>query len=82
MGILQQREGRTAVIALRVPSSLKAQFQVLRKRAEDAGFDLSATILDALTRLAKQARDELDRMRDEEHEINGRAMDSTTEKLQ
>jgi len=40
------------------------------------------TILDALTRLAKQARDELDRMRDEEHEINGRAMDSTTEKLQ
>lgn len=75
MGILQQREGRTAVIALR-------EFQVLRKRAEDAGFDLSATILDALTRLAKQARDELDRMRDEEHEINGRAMDSTTEKLQ
>jgi hypothetical protein len=82
MRVLKQREERTAVIALRVPSSLKAQFQVLRKRADDAGFDLSATILDALTRLAKQARDELDLMRDEEHGINGRAMGSPTEKLQ
>jgi hypothetical protein len=63
MGLLKQREERTAVIALRVPSSLKTQFQVLRKRAYDAGLDLSATILDALTRLAKQARDELDLMR-------------------
>ena len=81
MGVLKQKEDRTAVIALRVPASLKSQFQVLRKRADDAGFDLSATILDAL-RLAKQVRDELDRMRDEQHEINGRAMDSKTEKLQ
>jgi hypothetical protein len=37
MGVLKQREERTAVIALRVPSSLKSQFQVLRKRADDAG---------------------------------------------
>jgi hypothetical protein len=82
MGVLKQREERTAVIAVRVPSSLKTQFQVLRKRTDDAGFDLSATILDALTRLAKQVRDELDLMRDDEHRINGRAMGSATEKLQ
>ncbi len=60
MGVLKQREERTAVIAVRVPSSLKTQFQVVRKRTDDAGFDLSATILDALTSLAKQVRDELD----------------------
>lgn len=82
MGVLKQREERTAVIALRVPSSLKAQLRVLRKRTDDAGFDLSATILDALTRLARQVRDELDVMRDGEHRINGRAMGSRTEKLQ
>ncbi len=82
MGVLKQREERTAVIALRAPSSLKAQLQVLRKRTDDAGFDLSATILEALTKLAKQVRDELDLMPDDEHRINGRAMGSTTEKLQ
>jgi len=82
MGVLKQREERTAVIAARVPSSLKTQFQALRKRTDDSGFDLSATILDALTRLAKQVRDELDLMRDDEPRISGRAMGSTTEKLQ
>ena len=61
---------------------LKSQFQVLRKRTDDAGFDLSATILDALTRLAKQVCEELDVIRNEEHRINARTMGWTTEKLQ
>ncbi len=37
MGVLQQREGRTAVVALRVLSSLKTQFQVLRKPVDAPG---------------------------------------------
>ncbi len=57
MGVLKQREERTAVIAVRVPASLKAQFQVLRQRTDDAGFDLSVTIFEALTKLAKYVRD-------------------------
>lgn len=82
MEVLKLREERTAVIALRVPSSLKSQFQVLRKRADDAGFDLSSTILDALTKFAKQVHDELDIMCNQEHMIKEPVVGSTTEKLQ
>jgi hypothetical protein len=43
-----------------VPGSLKAELEELRKRADVAGFDLTATMTDALARLARQVRSELD----------------------
>ena len=60
MGVLKRKEERTETITLRIPSSVKAEIDQLRERAERAGFDLSATMCEALTRLAKQVREELD----------------------
>jgi hypothetical protein len=60
MGLLKRKEEKTETIAVRVPSSLKAQLEQLRERADAAGFDLTATITEAITRLAKQVREELD----------------------
>ena len=60
MGLLKRKEEKTETIAVRVPSSLKVQLEELRERANASGFDLTATIADTLSRLAKQVREELD----------------------
>ena len=60
MGLLKRKEEKTESIAVRVPASLKAQLEQLRERADAAGFDLTATITEGITRLAKQVREELD----------------------
>jgi hypothetical protein len=57
MGLLKRKEEKTETIAVRVPSS---QLEELRDRADAAGFDLTATIAESITRLAKQVREELD----------------------
>ena len=44
MGLLKRKEEKTETIAVRVPSSLKAQLEELRDRADAAGFDLTATM--------------------------------------
>lgn len=59
MGVLKRKEERSETIILRVPASVKHDLSELRGRAEAAGFDLSATIAEALSRLLKQAREEL-----------------------
>jgi hypothetical protein len=60
MGLLKRKEEKTETVAVRVPASLKGQLEQLRERADAAGFDLTATITEAITRLAKQVREELD----------------------
>jgi|GEM_PF-3965196 hypothetical protein len=60
MGLLKRKEEKSETIALRVPSSLKTELEELRKRADAAGFDLTATITESLARLARQVRSELD----------------------
>lgn len=60
MGLLKRKEEKSETIAVRVPGSLKAEMEELRKRADAAGFDLTATMTEALTRLARQVRGELD----------------------
>ncbi|HZP44570.1 MAG TPA: hypothetical protein VFB15_02865 [Candidatus Binataceae bacterium] len=60
MGLLKRKEEKSETIALRVPSSLKMELEELRKRADAAGFDLTATITESLARLARQVRSELD----------------------
>ena len=61
MGVLKRKEERTATITVRVPASIKAEFDRLRERADAAGFDLGATLAETLTRVAKQIREELER---------------------
>lgn len=60
MGVLKRKEERSAVIQVRVPASVKTQLEELRGTADEAGFDLSATITETITRLVKQVHDELD----------------------
>ena len=59
MGVLKPKEEKSEAIAVRVPASLKAELEDLRKQADAAGFDLTATVVDALTRLTRQVRSEL-----------------------
>jgi orotidine-5'-phosphate decarboxylase len=60
MGVLRKKDERTETITVRVPSSVKAELDQLRERADAAGFDLNATMTESMTRLAKQVREELD----------------------
>jgi len=71
MGLLKRKEEKTETIAVRVPASLKAQLEELRDRADAAGFDLTATIAESITRLAKQVREELDAAGIAQHKGNG-----------
>jgi hypothetical protein len=64
MGLLKRKEEKSETIALRVPASLKTELEELRKRADAAGFDLTATITESLARLARQVRSELDESTD------------------
>jgi hypothetical protein len=60
MGVLKKKEERTETVTIRIPSSVKAEIDQLRDRAEATGFDLNATMSESLTRLVKQIREELD----------------------
>lgn len=60
MGLLKRKEEKSETFALRIPASLKGELEELRKQADAAGFDLTATIMESLARLARQVRSELD----------------------
>ena len=60
MGVLKKKEERTETVTIRIPSSVKAEIDQLRDRAEATGFDLNATVSESLTRLVKLIREELD----------------------
>ena len=60
MGVLRKKDERTETITVRIPSSVKAELDQLRERADVAGFDLNATMSESMTRLVKQVREELD----------------------
>jgi hypothetical protein len=60
MGVLKKREERTETVTIRIASSVKAEIDQLRERAEATGFDLNATMSESLTRLVRQVREELD----------------------
>ena len=60
MKVLKRKDMLTKVIAVRVSSRVKAEFDELRERADAAGFDIGATLRDRLSSAAKQIRNELD----------------------
>ncbi len=71
MGVLRKKDERTQTITVRIPSSVKAELDQLRQRADVAGFDLNATMSESMTRLAKQVREELDAAGIAQHKGNG-----------
>ena len=60
MGLLKRKEEQTQIISVRVPASVKAELNELRKLADTAGFDLTATLTEALVRVTRQVRSELE----------------------
>jgi hypothetical protein len=59
MGILKRKDERTETVTVRVPVSVKAELDQLREQTGEAGFDLNATLSDAVSRVTRQIRDEL-----------------------
>ena len=70
MGLLRRKEEKTETISVRVPASVKAELDELRKQADEAGFDLTATLAEVLVRMAKQVRAELQGFEREGHGVN------------
>ena len=62
MGILKRKDERTQTVTVRVPASVKAELDQLREETGAAGFDLNATLSDAVSRVTRQIRDELKQM--------------------
>jgi hypothetical protein len=62
MGVLRKKEERTETVTVRVPSRVKAELDRLREETSTAGFDLNATLSDAVVRVTKQIREELRRV--------------------
>ena len=59
MGILKRKDERTETVTVRVPASVKVELDRLREETGAAGFDLNATLSDAVTRVTRQIREEL-----------------------
>ena len=59
MGVLKQKNERTQTITVRVPGSVKAELDRLREETDAAGFDLNATLSEAVSRVTRQIREEL-----------------------
>jgi hypothetical protein len=59
MKILKQKPEPTGTISIRVPASLKTELDVLRTQCNEAGFDLGASLTDALVKMVKQIHAEI-----------------------
>jgi hypothetical protein len=59
MKILKQKPEPTGTISIRVPASLKTEIDALRTQCNDAGFDLGASLTDALVKMVKQIHAEI-----------------------
>jgi len=59
MGVLRKKGEPTETVTVRVPSRVKAELDRLREETSAAGFDLNATLSDAVVRVTKQIGEEL-----------------------
>jgi hypothetical protein len=59
MKILKQKPEPTGTISIRVPTSLKTELDALRTQCNDAGFDLGASLTEALVKMVKQIHTEI-----------------------
>ena len=62
MGVLKRKEERTETVTVRVPGSVKAELDRLREESDAAGFDLNATLSEAVIRMTRQVSEELRRV--------------------
>lgn len=66
MALLKRKQEKTGIASIRLPMSAIQELQTLRKLADDKGYDLNASMADALLKWMKQAREELSANNDAE----------------
>jgi len=54
MEILKRKQEPNKTLIIRVPASVKARLEALRKAADESGYDVSATVSEAIIRLTDQ----------------------------
>jgi hypothetical protein len=54
MEILKRKQEPNKTLIIRVPASVKARLEALRKAADEAGYDVSATVSEAIIKLTDQ----------------------------
>jgi hypothetical protein len=59
MALLKRKQEKTTTLSVRVPVSVKQEMDALRQLADDSGFDLTASLTDAVVKWTKQVREEL-----------------------
>jgi hypothetical protein len=62
MPVLKRKADRTTTISLRIPVTLKGEIDHLRPLADASGFDVNVSLVDAISRCAKQMAEELNGM--------------------
>ncbi len=72
MGVLKRKEERSETVTVRVPGSVKAELDRLREETAAAGFDLNATLSEAVIRMTKQVREELHQVASKANGARGR----------
>jgi hypothetical protein len=71
--VLKRKADRTTTISLRIPVSLKGEIDHLRPLADANGFDVNVSLVDAISRCAKQMAEELSGLPKsaDPHNVNG-----------
>jgi hypothetical protein len=59
MPLLKRKAEKTTIISVRIPVSTKGQIDTLRPLADEAGYDLTGSLSDAVVRWTKQVSEEL-----------------------
>jgi hypothetical protein len=59
MALLKRKAEKTTIISVRVPVSVKEQMETVRTLADQAGFDLTGSLTDAVIKWTKQVQEEL-----------------------
>jgi hypothetical protein len=59
MAPLKRKAEKTDTISIRIPISVKDQMEMLRQLAEAKGFDLTASLSDAVIKWIRQVSEEL-----------------------
>ena len=59
MALLKRKQEKTGTVTIRLAMSAIKELQTLRQLADNKGYDLNASMADALMKWLKQAREEL-----------------------
>jgi hypothetical protein len=74
MGLLKRKTEKTDTISIRIPLSVKDQIEILRELADAQGFDLTASLSEAVIKWTRQVAEELQQQAPAAHKpqsVNG-----------